>query len=162
MKLKKVLVLRGHFDELHHLYVWEIRNCVQKMFRYLLNDNPNADELKQNYEKMIENALKIWRNVTKTILCVKHETYFIMQILLKMDQNPYLLGFKNGVIDFKEKRFRQGYPEDYITKSTKMDYMPKEKIKNYETKKKKLNITWKHCFPLKNYEITCGIILHQH
>ena len=62
----------------------------------------------------------------------------------KMDQNPYLLGFKNGVVDFKEKCFRVGYPEDYITKSTKMDYIPKEKkvweengkyIVEYHTKK---------------------------
>ena len=31
--------------------------------------------------------------------------------------------FNNGVVDFKNKIFRDGYPEDYITKSTKIDYV---------------------------------------
>jgi putative DNA primase/helicase len=41
-----------------------------------------------------------------------------------LDTNPYLLCFENGVIDFKEKVFRKGYPEDYVSKSTKIDYIP--------------------------------------
>ena len=81
---------------------------------------------------MIENALKICEKIkdnTKknNIMREARDLFHNADFIEKMDQNPYLLGFKNGVIDFKEKRFRQGYPEDYITKSTKMDYMPKEK-----------------------------------
>ena len=41
-----------------------------------------------------------------------------------MDTNKYLLCFNNGVIDFTNKVFREGYPEDYITKSTKINYIP--------------------------------------
>jgi hypothetical protein len=41
-----------------------------------------------------------------------------------MDKNKYLLCFNNGVIDFKQKIFRDGYPEDYITKTTKINYIP--------------------------------------
>ena len=33
-----------------------------------------------------------------------------------------------GVFDFKEKMFRAGKPEDYITKSTNMNYTPIDKI----------------------------------
>jgi P4 family phage/plasmid primase-like protien len=36
--------------------------------------------------------------------------------------------FNNGVIDFKNKIFRDGYPEDYITKTTKISYIPAEAI----------------------------------
>lgn len=39
-----------------------------------------------------------------------------------LDSNPYLMCFKNGVWDFKEKVFRDGRPEDYISKSTNMEY----------------------------------------
>ena len=60
----------------------------------------------------------------------------------KMDQNPYLLGFKNGVVDFKEKCFRVGYPEDYITKSTKMDYIQKRKLRIMMLSGKKLKSIW--------------------
>jgi P4 family phage/plasmid primase-like protien len=42
----------------------------------------------------------------------------------KLDTNPYLLCFENGVVDFKEKVFRVGYPEDYVSKSTRIEYIP--------------------------------------
>jgi P4 family phage/plasmid primase-like protien len=41
-----------------------------------------------------------------------------------MDSKMHLLGFNNGVVDFNLKVFRDGYPEDYITKSTNLDYIP--------------------------------------
>ena len=40
-----------------------------------------------------------------------------------MDSNPYLLCFENGVYDFKTNEFRQGYPSDYVTKSTGRNYI---------------------------------------
>ena len=40
------------------------------------------------------------------------------------DSNPYLLCFNNGVFDFKENVFRAGNPQDYLTKCTKIDYIP--------------------------------------
>ena len=39
-----------------------------------------------------------------------------------LDSNPYLMCFKNGVWDFKEKVFRAGRAEDYISKCTNIDY----------------------------------------
>jgi phage/plasmid-associated DNA primase len=42
----------------------------------------------------------------------------------KLEQNKYLLCFTNGVIDFKNKCFRKGYPEDYISKCTDSEYIP--------------------------------------
>jgi P4 family phage/plasmid primase-like protien len=41
-----------------------------------------------------------------------------------MDANKYLMCFTNGVVDFKNKVFRDGYPQDYITKSTNIRYTP--------------------------------------
>ena len=70
---------------LHHLYVCEIRNCVQKMTD-ISNDNPNADKLRDDYEKMI-NGTKICEKlritVKRMVLCVKQVINFITLILLK-------------------------------------------------------------------------------
>lgn len=41
-----------------------------------------------------------------------------------LDKNIYLLGFNNGVFDFQAKEFRPGRPEDYLTKSTGINYVP--------------------------------------
>ena len=52
------------------------------------------------------------------------ELFWDQSIVEKLDTNPYLMCFNNGVIDFKDKVFRRGYPEDYISKSTNIDYLP--------------------------------------
>jgi len=53
----------------------------------------------------------------------------------KRDENRYLLGFTNGVFDFKLGQFRAGLPEDYITLSTKHAYIPFD-LSNEEFRKK--------------------------
>jgi len=41
-----------------------------------------------------------------------------------LDSKDHLLCFTNGVVDFKEKRFREGHPEDYTYKCTNIGYTP--------------------------------------
>jgi P4 family phage/plasmid primase-like protien len=41
----------------------------------------------------------------------------------KLDADPELLSFSNGVYDFKEKVFRAGQPDDYLTLSTNIPYV---------------------------------------
>ena len=42
----------------------------------------------------------------------------------KLDVNPMLLGCKNGIIDFDKGEFREGQPEDYLSMSTHINYVP--------------------------------------
>jgi P4 family phage/plasmid primase-like protien len=42
----------------------------------------------------------------------------------KLDENRDLIGFENGVYDLGTKQFREGLPEDYLTFSTKINYIP--------------------------------------
>jgi len=41
-----------------------------------------------------------------------------------LDSRPYLLGFDNGVYDFKLHIFREGMPDDYISLATNKIYIP--------------------------------------
>lgn len=43
----------------------------------------------------------------------------------KLDTNPNLLGFENGILDLEDNRvrFRHGNPEDYLTLSTGVDFL---------------------------------------
>jgi phage/plasmid-associated DNA primase len=68
-------------------------------------------------------------NDKKNIMTEAKELFFDPVFLEKLDQNPYLLCFRNGVIDFKERRFRRGLPEDYLSKCTNIDYIPIDPVK---------------------------------
>jgi P4 family phage/plasmid primase-like protien len=46
-----------------------------------------------------------------------------------VDTNKQLMGFTNGVLDFKNKLFRIGNPQDYITKTTGIPYIPHDELK---------------------------------
>ena len=41
-----------------------------------------------------------------------------------LDMNPYIFGFKNGVVDFTTNKFRQGTKDDYLTKSCNLKFIP--------------------------------------
>jgi P4 family phage/plasmid primase-like protien len=62
-------------------------------------------------------------NDKKNIMTEAKELFFDPEFLSKLDTNPYLLCFENGVIDFKTKQFRKGYPDDYLSKTTKINYI---------------------------------------
>lgn len=52
------------------------------------------------------------------------EQFYDPKLLEQLDSNKYLLGFSNGVYDFNQKIFRNGEPEDYISFSTRTNYVP--------------------------------------
>ena len=58
------------------------------------------------------------------------ELFFDDGFIEKLDQNPYLLSFNNFVVDFKNKTYRKGQPDDYISKCTNIDYIPLNAIKD--------------------------------
>jgi P4 family phage/plasmid primase-like protien len=60
----------------------------------------------------------------KSIMGECQEQFYNEEMPSKMDENKYLLGFKNGVYDFKQKCFRRGLPEDYVSFCTHTNYIP--------------------------------------
>ena len=70
-------------------------------------------------------AIKLKMNSQKNNIMHECEHLFYNEELTaKLDSNKYLLGFENGVYDFKEKKFRNGEAEDYISFSTRTKYIP--------------------------------------
>jgi P4 family phage/plasmid primase-like protien len=50
------------------------------------------------------------------------EIFYQEKFVEKMDENPWLIGFENGVYDLQNHEFREGRPEDCISFSTKNEY----------------------------------------
>jgi P4 family phage/plasmid primase-like protien len=63
-------------------------------------------------------------NDKKNIITEAKDLFHDDTFMEKMDMNPYLLCFTNGVFDFKEKIFRAGLPEDNISMCTNIEYVP--------------------------------------
>jgi len=76
-------------------------------------------------------------SVTKkknNIVTESRDLFYDGDFVLKLDINPYLLGFTNGVYDFSENVFRNGKPEDNISFCTGIDYIDINTIGKYKGK----------------------------
>mgnify|MGYP003999928729 CR=1 FL=1 len=63
------------------------------------------------------------RGVKDNIMREAKEIFYVKDFMDKVDANANLLCFNNGVYDFESKHFRKGKPDDYISKSTNIDYI---------------------------------------
>lgn len=117
-----------------------LRNKISTKLRDLYNNksgelvlraskkDPESEEFKLimgRANKVLDIAFTLGSTKDKdNIMKEARELFYNSEFLDKLDQNKYLLCFTNGVIDFKNKCFRKGYPEDYISKCTDSEYIP--------------------------------------
>jgi len=131
----KGLSLRSKISE-------ELYSLIQSTIEKLSNEvqeYQDDDERKSFLQKKIKTVGEISIKLKKTsdkdhIMREAAEIFYDGEFIKNMDTNKYLLCFDNGVVDFINKVFRDGYPEDYITKSTKISYFPYDE-ENEEFKK---------------------------
>lgn len=86
------------------------------------------DKLEANLRNsLVDNIINKLENVSfkKNIMT---EMYYLFKSLepnfiSKLDANPYLIGFKDGIYDLENMEFRQGEHNDYLTLTTGYDYL---------------------------------------
>ena len=111
-------------NELRDLY----RDRATDLQKYLGGLNPEEEKYK-HIKARVDTVLKIIARLgttadKKNIMQESKDLFYDPEFYERLDSNPYLLGCKNGVIDFKDKIFRKGRPEDYVTKCTNVNYYP--------------------------------------
>jgi P4 family phage/plasmid primase-like protien len=98
---------------------------------------PSSEEherIQRKVKKIAEICIKLKKtNDKNNIMREAMEIFFDKDFTKNMDSNPYLMCFTNGVFDFKSKEFRQGYPQDYVTKTTGIPYIKYNYEENKET-----------------------------
>jgi P4 family phage/plasmid primase-like protien len=116
-------------EELHKYYKsikisdTSITNSNSDLQEFLVN----KDKLEVNMRnELVDNLINKLENVNfkKNVLS---EMYYLFKshepdFIGKLDADPYLVGFKNGVYDLKQNIFRNGLQNDYLTFSTGYDY----------------------------------------
>jgi P4 family phage/plasmid primase-like protien len=99
-------------------------------------NNNSGDENKPNQfqHRISDICLKLKNAITKGHLMKEaQELFYDKSFLQNVDTKTHLLCCNNCVIDFKEKRARKGQPDDYVTKSTNIDYFPLDPKKHKKT-----------------------------
>ena len=114
-------------------------DIVELFDKYLKNTqfeewqkNPNENS-RENLAKQFEKISKIIKkklkdNKPKRAIIEESKHGFIKDKFLdKLDQNANLIGFENGVYDLKNKQFRDGRYQDFISLTTGFDYIKYDK-----------------------------------
>lgn len=107
-----------------------MHGIYQKKLNRLIEDgiSKEADDNKQEaIKKKIGKIADVMTMLKKTsdknnIMREASEIFFDSDFDKNIDTNPWLICFKNGIVDLKNKIFRDGVPTDYITKCTNIHY----------------------------------------
>jgi len=116
--------LKGH--ELKKRIHNEIYNIYHEYSKKYKEEMTNSDEdstvhkiAKENHDRCTTFQKKLLQeNYVITLIGALRHLFYKEKVAEEFDSNVNILGMDNGVIDLKAWVFREGRPEDYITKST--------------------------------------------
>jgi P4 family phage/plasmid primase-like protien len=93
----------------------DLRECQDKATEIMIQAKI------KNLNRMISNlkSAPFKNNVMRE--CI--EVFYDPRFREKLDADPFLIGFKNGVYDLKSNIFRPGRPEDFLSKNMPINYV---------------------------------------
>jgi P4 family phage/plasmid primase-like protien len=110
--------------EMYNMFGRKSEQFEAEITEYAENDE-RREYLKKKVGEIHQMKITLKKTTQKDhIMREAAEIFYDDNFVRNMDTNPYLLCFNNGVVDFKNKVFRDGQPEDYITKTTRINYAP--------------------------------------
>lgn len=114
--------------DLHSIYRDKISQAVHEMNSFT-EDDPRWKKYRTRTHTLANIAMFLKTTAKKqNIMKEAKDLFYDPDFLKKENSNPYLTCFTNGVFDFSTNEFRDGRPDDYLTKCTNYDYIPIDKI----------------------------------
>tara|TARA_B100001094_G_scaffold172430_1_gene166747 strand:+ start:164 stop:1567 length:1404 start_codon:yes stop_codon:yes gene_type:complete len=102
---------------------WKQEGALQSLYKFLNEDVSNMFlELNMNDAKKI--AYKLKGSFKHKVIDEFAKLVYNCNFYSKLDAKKHLIGFENGVYDLILNEFREGIPEDFISKSVRYDYQP--------------------------------------
>lgn len=88
-------------------------------------DEAEQKQLVLQTKKLAEIALKLKSTKFKdNVLRECAELFYVESFENKLNSNTQLLGFENGIFDLERLEFREGRPDDFVSFSTGINYIP--------------------------------------
>ena len=114
--------------KMHEIYKKKLDQVLELSNKALM-DGQDADNLNHKASKIGDICTMLKNTPSKSnIMKEAKDLFYDKDFIKKLDSNPYLLCFNNLVVDFKMKTYRKGRPDDFISKSTNIDYIPYDKL----------------------------------
>jgi P4 family phage/plasmid primase-like protien len=114
--------------KMHDMYSKKVQDATD-IFQKMDGSDEKCEAARLRANNISKLCLSLKKTTSKNnIMKEAKELFYDNEFINKLDQNPYLLCFNNYVVDFKNKIHRQGQPDDYISKSTNIDYIPLDNI----------------------------------
>lgn len=108
--------------DMHDKYCQRLTQSVDRLAT-MDQSHEKYDGIRKSNNKIAEICVLLkktsWKN---NIMREAQELFYDRDFTNKLDQNPYLLCFNNGIIDFKTNIFRRGQPDDYLSICTNIEY----------------------------------------
>jgi P4 family phage/plasmid primase-like protien len=105
-----------------------------------ISTDPNinmTDEEKDELKKKSKSPFEISTKLLKTssfkdcIMKECRELFYDKDFVDKLDSNPFLLSFKNGIYDLKKGELRDGRPDDHVEMSTEIEKIDFDESNEY-------------------------------
>lgn len=99
-----------------------------------MNESDDSDQ--RRYLDIVKKLNNIQLKLKQTsfkdnIMKECRELFYVEKFEEKLDSRCNLLGFENGIYDLDSEEFRDGRPEDYVSFSTGINYIPYEDDNEY-------------------------------
>ena len=118
---------KGSVEEVAECYLQEAQNLVPRIAEATTNGNKEKTKKLESLQATIYKRVKRLRSERGRINTLNFaHTNLECSLAIKgdnFDQNKFLLGVKNGVIDLRTGELLAGRPEDYINKASPIEWM---------------------------------------
>jgi P4 family phage/plasmid primase-like protien len=138
-------------NELRELY-WKKADGLNSQICALPEGDNRLEKMKNRLEKILAIHARLGKTGDKkNIMIEAKDRFYDGEFLKRLDMNPYLMCFKNGVWDFKEGVFRPGKPDDYLSITTGIDYIANDPIKD-KADIEEVSTFFRQLFPISELE----------
>lgn len=95
---------------------------------YIKATDPKQKETLMANSKLCDKIIKNLKTTSfqASVITQCEHLFFDCQFNKKLNENPDLMAFNNGILEIKTQTFRSGRPEDYISMCTKTNYISLE------------------------------------
>lgn len=94
---------------------------INKMNRNIGAPDVNLEAKAKQITKLVQNLRN--HQFKLSVISEAVDKFFEPDFLKKLDCDPYLIAFQNGVYDLKQNLFRPFLPEDHVSKRLPIDYI---------------------------------------